>query len=228
MIIAALIKNGEKSIGDSLSPAEQAHYLSMLQAMIDSWGLERGWCYQVTEDSFAAVVSTASYTLGPSGTAASTRPTKITGMHVRDSSGYDHPITMLPEQQFNMIPNKLAYSEFPSYAYYDNGYSTVSQATLQLYPIPTKTYTIYIESWKQLQTFSSITANLIMPPGYQRAIEFNFCLESAPGLKSVMPEVVRAARESKAAVKGINLPDVILSADNMPGVYRKFNVLDGP
>ena len=228
MIIEALIKNGEKSTGDTLTSAEQTRYLSLLQAMIDSWGLERGWCYQLLQESFTATASTSSYTLGGAGTASSTRPSHIVSMYVRDSAGYDHPITVIPSEQWAMIPNKQAYSEFPSYAFYDHGYTTASQATLQFYPIPTKTYSIFFNSWKQLQTFSTITDPVSLPPGYQRAIEFNFCIESAPGLKSVMPEVVRVAKESKAAVKSLNLPTVILMQDNMAGVHRKFNILDGP
>ena len=228
MIISALVKNGEKAIGGSLTSAEQTAYLDMLQAMIDSWSLERGWCYQIAEDTFTFTVSTGTYSIGTNGAIAVTRPTKIVNARVRDSSNYDHDITILPQEQFAAISNKTAYGDFPSYMYYDQGYSSTSTGTLQFWPVPVKAYTLYLESWKPLQTFASITTTLMMPPGYQRAIEFNFAIEASPGLKSVPPEVIKIARESKAAIKSLNLPDVILQPDSGPLLRRHGNVLDGP
>lgn len=228
MIISALVKNGEKQIGGTLTSAEQTAYLSMLNAMIESWSLERGWCNQIAENTFTLTVSTGSYSIGSGATINVTRPTKIVNAKVRDSSNYDHDITILPQEQFAGISNKTATGELPSYLYYDHGYSATSSGTIFLWPVPTVANTLYLESWKALQSFPSITTTVLMAPGYQRAIEFNFAIEASPGLKSVPPEVTKIARESKAAIKSLNLPDVILQPDSGPLLRRHGNVIDGP
>jgi hypothetical protein len=228
MIISALVKNGEKVIGDTLTSAEQTAYLSMLQAMIDSWGLERGWCIGILEETFTLTVSTGSYSIGVGGAFNTNRPNHIVNAFVRDTSNYDHEITVLPQEQFALIAAKSAYSEFPSKLYYDNSYSSTSTGLITFWPVPTKTYTLHLQSWQQLQTFPNVTTALQLPPGYQRAIEFNFAIEASPGLKSVPPEVIRVAKEAKAAIKGLNLPDVIMRPDTGLVKRNRGNVLDGP
>jgi hypothetical protein len=67
-----------------------------------------------------------------------------------------------------------------------------------------------------------------MPPGYQRAIESNFTIETAPGLKSVPPEILKIARESKALIMGLNLPESISQLDNAIVGVGSGSILSGP
>jgi len=228
MILSALVKNGEKQIGGTLTANEQTAYLDMLQAMVDSWGLDRTKCFQVIQESFALSNAVGSYTIGPTGVFATARPAKILYAFIRDSNNADSEITFVPGDQFARIVQKNVSGSYPRFGYYDENYDANGLATIFVYPYPKVSLTLYINSAKALQTFANVTTALLMPPGYQRAIEFNFAIEASPGLKSVPPEVIKIAKESLAAIRGINLPATISRMD--PGIVRRAtgNILEGP
>mgnify|MGYP001610766224 CR=1 FL=1 len=104
-----------------------------------------------------------------------------------------------------------------------------STGTLHFAPVPTEANTVYLNSWKQLTTVSHLSTNVLMPPGYQRMLESNFALEVSPGLIDPPAMLVKIARDSKAALKGINAPVVISRMDS--GVIRgqsRGNIFSGP
>ena len=227
MIISALVKNGEKSIGGTLTSAEQTAYLDMLNAMLESWSIDRTKVYQVVEENFTLSTSTRTYTIGSGGAFNTARPTRIVNAWIRDSDNYDHEVSVVGQDRYADILNKLDTGTWPNALYYDGAYAA-GLATIALWPVPNEALTLYINSWKQLQSFSTVTHSTSLPPGYQRAIEFNFAIEAAPGVKSVQPEVIKIARESLAAIKGLNLPDVVMRMDSGIGYAQRGNILDGP
>ena len=217
MILRALRLIGEKAVAGTLSTDEQTAYLEDLNTMLASWSLERLMCYQIVQESLALTSSVGSYTIGSGGAFNTDRPTKICDpCFIRDSSGYDHPLEIIDAKSYGELPVKTTDGTYPSYIFYDSAFVT-SLGTLFLYPEPAASLTLYINSWKQLQTFSTISTTVVLPPGYQRAIEFNLAVELSGGFISVSPEVAKVARDSKAAIKSINLPTGILRID--PGVF---------
>ena len=228
MILNALIANGEKAIGDSLSSAEQPFYLGKLNAMVESWSLDTRMCYTITQESFALTASTGTYTIGPTGTFATARPTKITGAFVRDTASSDYAVEVVGNDSFDSIIQKNVAGSYPRWLYYDQNYTSTGLASLSLYPQPMGGLTLFIDSEKQLQNFPSVTTVLLMPPGYERAIWSNFTIETSPGLKSVQPEVIKIAKESKALVMGVNLEEPISRMDS--GIVRRStgNIISGP
>ena len=228
MILSGLVKIGEKRLGDTLNATEQSAYLDMFQAMVDSWSLDMSKCYQVLQENFPLVSGTGSYTIGPTGVFATTRPTKILSAFVRDSANADTDGRMIPYDSFSRIVVKAVSGSYPRFGYYDSAFDANGLATIQVYPLPKAGLTLYINSAKQLQTFANVTTALLMPPGYQRAIEFNFAIEASPGLRSVPPEVIKVAKESLAAIRGNNLITPISRMDI--GIVRRStgNIIEGP
>mgnify|MGYP001385330886 CR=1 FL=1 len=83
MIFRALILNGEKPIGGSLTSAEATLYLDNLNAMLDSWSIDRLMVYQTLQESFALTSGTGTYTIGPGAALSSVaRPIKRGGTHI--------------------------------------------------------------------------------------------------------------------------------------------------
>lgn len=226
MIINSLIMLGEKPIGGTLTATEQTHYLAKLNSMLESWSLERLMCYQVVEESKALTVSDGIYTIGSGGDWNTARPTRIVQAFVRDSSNYDYPVTVINAQSYNEIIAKSLDGTYPEYLYYDGAFVT-GLATIYLYPEPQAGLTLFISSWKQLQTFALISTAAVLPPGYQRAIEYNFAIEEAGGLRDVPASVIKIAKESKAAIKSVNLPDIYMALDE--GIVRgtRYNIYTG-
>ena len=111
--------------------------------------------------------------------------------------------------------------------FYDSAFAS-GLGTISVYPEPLAGLTLFINSWKQLGSFSSVSQAVSFPPGYQRAVEFNFAIETAGGFVNVAPEVAKIARDSLAAIKSLNLPDTFMRVETgLVPVYGT-NILTGP
>lgn len=226
MVLRSLRLLGEKSIGDTLSAAEATVYLADLNTMLDSWSVERLMVYQILLENFALTVNVTDYTIGSGGAFSTTRPIKITNAYARDTKSYDAPIVVIEDyKRFDALRVKNVGTTYPSNLYCDYANPL---ATIKLYPAPIAGLTLYIDSWKQLQQFTTIDDTVVLPPGYKRAIEFNFPIEVAGGYRSVPAEVLAIAKESKANLKKVNLPTSILQMPDGIARRRSGSILTGP
>lgn len=228
MILRSLRLIGEKPVGGTLTSAEQTAYLSDLNAMLDSWSIQNLLCYQIVQENFPLSTSVGTYTIGSGGTFNTTRPTRIIHAFIRDASNLDNEVTIISKESYNQFTLKTTSGSYPEFLYYDAAFVT-SLATIYLYPEPSASLNLYIDSWKRLQSFTAITDTVSLPPGYQRAIEFNFAIEVAGGFRAVPPEVIKVAKDSMAAIKRANLPEGIMRMDNGIAVqHGSGSILSGP
>lgn len=229
MILNSLILTGEKTIQvSSLTTAEQNYHLSRINSMMDSWSLERLMIHTYSQTSFALTASQGSYTIGSGGDFNMTRPTKIVNpCFLRDSDDTDTPVQIINAEAYGRLPDKTLDGSYPQYLYYDYGYSATSTATVFLYPEPQSGLTLFINTYQPLQTFSTMTVVLQLPPGYQDAIELNYAVRSALGVVSVSPDLERAAMKAKSNIKSQNLPAPISRADYFNNGWSG-DILSGP
>lgn len=226
MILNSLVAIGEKAVeGATLSTAEQAFYLGKINSMLESWSLERTAVYAITQDTKALTAGTVSYTIGSGGSINVARPLKIVNAFTRNSSNYDFPIDIIGQPEYNAIKVKSTGNSYPTVLYYDTAYPL---GTINLYPAPIAGLTLYLNSYKQLQSFANVSTALSLPPGYQRAIETNFSIECAPGLTSISPELAKIARDSLAAIRRMNAPEVISRLDTPIAGKTGSSILNGP
>ena len=230
MILHSLRLLGEKERGGTIESFEQADLLADFNSMLDGWSIERLMCYQVLQESFSLTSGTVSYSIGSGGTFNTTRPTKLVDpCFVRDSSNLDSSLKLLDATAYGRIVQKSGSgTTYPNYLFYDGGFNSSGLANINIYPPPASALTLYINSWKQLGSVSTISSQLTLPPGYQRAIEYNFAVEEAGGFTQVAPEVALIARQAKAAIKSINAPDSFMQLE--AGVSQPIgsNILTGP
>ena len=219
---------GEKDpINGSFSAAEGTYWLGRLNSFMEGLSIDRGSVLSITQDNLALTAGTVSYTIGSGGAFNTTRPVKIVNAFVRDSSNYDTPVDVIGQAAYNDIKIKSVGQTYPRCLYYDNAY-VAGLGTIYLYPAPQASLTLYINSYKQFSSFASVTTTLVLAPGYQRMIESNFAIDAALGLTSVSPEVVKVARESKAAVAMLNLPETISRMDAGIVDTSRSNIITGP
>ena len=148
---------------------------------------------------------------------------------VRDASNLDSPLRIVHSEQYGKIVQKSVGTTYPSEIYYDHAFDSNGYGTIFVYPAPIANLTLFINSWKQLGNISSISATLNFPPGYQLAVESNYAVHACAGYRAVPPEVAMIARQSKAAIKSINVPDMTMRLDTgFPGVKRSGNIITGP
>jgi hypothetical protein len=229
LIINALVLTGEKSIqASTLTTGETNYHLSRLNSMMDSWSNERLMIHQLNQTSFALTASQGSYTIGSGGNFNMTRPTKIVDpCFIRDTDDTDTELQLINAQAYGRLPDKTLDGTYPQYLFYDYGYSATSTGTVYLYPEPQAGLTLFINTYQPLQSFSTVSVTLLLPPGYQDAIELNYAVRSALGVAPVPPELERAAMKAKAAIKSQNLPAPISRLDYF-GLGWRGDILSGP
>lgn len=119
-----------------------------------------------TSESFTADASQASYTMGTAGTASSTRAKNIKSAFIRDSSNYDYALSPAAEKNYNSIYDKILSGQ-PAIFFYDPVYPV---GVLYLYPVPNATYTVFIESDKDLHSTLALSDTLSLPAEYEDAL----------------------------------------------------------
>lgn len=225
IILRSLAMLGEKRPGDTLTSAEQTDYLSVLNGMMESWSLESLMCYQELQESFALTAGDDSYTIGSGGDFNTTRPINILSAFSRDSGNIDYPLDIINDAAYNNIRQKtLTGNTYPSFLYYNQAF-IAGLGTIRLYPQPIAGLTLYISSMRQLTQFATISETVVLPPGYQRAIESNLAIELAAGYIPISKELAKIAQESKAAIRNVNAPSPHLQIELMGG--GRTNIISG-
>ena len=229
MVLRSLRLIGEKTRGGTLTANEQTECLSEMNAMLDSWSNERLMIHTLSQTSFALTASDGTYTIGSGADFNMTRPTRLVNpCFTRDSDDTDLPLEIIDADTYGRIIDKTIGDGTPGYIFYDYGYSATSTATIRLFPLPASGLTLFINTLQPIATFSTMTQNLLLPPGYQRAIEYNYAVEASGGFTNVDPSVAMIARQSKAAIKSQNLPAPISRLDYFTGGRAIDGILYGP
>lgn len=208
--------------GESATASEASDGLDALNGMLESWSIDRLMVYHILQENFTWASGQASRTIGTGGNFNTTRPTKIVSGFTRINN-VDHPFRVVERQFYDAVIDKTVQSSYPEIIYYD---ATMSTGTLYAYPVPNASISVYLNSWKQLQQFSALTTELALPPGYRRAIEYNFAVEFAPEFgMEVSDKVERIANTSKAAIKRINAPSMVATIELSQG--KPFDINSG-
>lgn len=207
MRLARILRKGEEPDADEAEDGRNA-----LNTMLDSWRLERLMVYQIVQGSYSWLAGVSSKTIGSGGDISASRPVRIESAFLTDTNSNWHEIEVLTmREQYDSIIIKTTTSTWPAYLYMDPAYPL---ATIYVYPVPSAAITLKLNTWQTLQSFSALTTDLALPPGYQRAIEFNLALEfGAEFKKDVPPFVASTAVLAKAAVKNLNLPSMVAQVD---------------
>lgn len=210
--------------GEVPTAQEATDGLNALNTMLDSWLVDRLMVYQILEETFTWTANASSKTIGSGGDFNTTRPTRILPGFTRINS-VDYPYEVIDQDQYDALPYKTVTSSFPDKIYYDNA---ATLGTLYAYPIPNADVSLHLNSWKQLQSFTTLSTALTLPPGYQRAIEFNLAVEFAPELGLPVPaNVAQIANQAKAAIKRFNAPQIVSGFDPAVTGGGRSNIISG-
>lgn len=210
------------AIGQSneITASQASDALDTLNSMLESWSIERLFVYQIYDETVSWTSGQSSRTIGSGGNFNTTRPSRLEDGFTRISN-IDYRYRSISKQEYDAIADKTTQSSYPDVIYYDN---TASLGVLYAYPVPNATVSIHLNTWKQLQSFSALTTVLALPPGYRRAIEYNLSVElqgEYPDL-GVPQSVIEIARQSKAAIKTQNYPEIISNLGL--GVGRRYDI----
>lgn len=198
---------GALESGETPEAQETADALSALNAMLESWRLERLMVYAMQDVTHVLVPNDGSYTIAASGAdIAEERPIRIDSAYVTDSDT-DIPVQIIDKAAWDRIEDKTVTSSYPSLLYYEAAYP---KGVIHLWPIPSANNTLTLSLWTTLDGLATAGTTFAFPPGYRRAIEYNLAVELAPEWQLEVPNsVLGIAVNSKAAIKRANATPII-------------------
>lgn len=203
---------GALGVGETPTDDEAQDGLTALNAMLDSWIIERLFVRYIVSETLTLVANQATYTMGPSGDLNTTTPTQIEDSCFIRYSGVDTPCPLLDQAGYASIAVKNMGSNIPFFLCVDYQFPLVR---LTFYPVPTSAGAVaYIKSWATLQSFSTLTTDLNLPVGNERALVYSLAEEYAPEFGADVPaDVRRIAMKARGNLKRINAPDPIMRSE---------------
>jgi hypothetical protein len=231
IIDSALEMIGAYAPGEPRSSADTTRALDQLNKMLDTWSNESLMAFTILEQSFALQAGKTAYTIGTSGGAdvALTRPLRVIegpgAAYLQDAGANNYAVRVVPRDMWNQIGNRGAttVSNVPDTMFYDPQFPL---GVVNVWPAPTSTYRLYFDSYQQLGNLSNLTSNIVLPPGYEAAIQANLAVWLGPFFKSAaVPDDVKAlARETKKIVKRTNRRTNLAQFDPMTSSRGTYDI----
>lgn len=227
IITAALQDINAIASDETPSAADADVCLKALNRLIQSWQNDSLMIYSILNQIFPFVSGQQSYTIGPGGNFNTQRPVEITDAYVRDQFGNDYPMYISNQEEYSEIITKYTQSPLPTVMYSDGNFPLCN---LIFWPIPDGGgYSANLWMWQKIQEFTSITDQVILPPGYERAFEYNLAVEVSPKFgRPVSQDILRLAIEAKVEIERTNYVDNQIRFDpSLTQRGRVFNWLSG-
>lgn len=227
MTVLDLIKASLRVIGaiaSSETPdSEMANdAMEALNLLLEDWQNE-GLLSLLEQQNFSVSDGTLNYSIGSGETWDGNKPLRILNAHLRDSSGYDHPLSIITDKEYMEIVDKDLDGR-PTVLYY---LPSNSSGTVYLYPQPDADYTIYMLDQAPFTQYEDLDTTITLPNGYKSALKYNLALEIAPEYETEPSNwVVRQAQKKLAGIKSTNLkPPMPLKFDTvLTGGRGVFNI----
>lgn len=203
LIAQALRLAGITASGEVPDANETRDALAVLNDLIESWSTEGLTIPATFDQTFPVTAGQATYTVGPSGTWAGTRPVDISSAFAR-FSGVDYFIEITHDSdRFNAISLKSQQSITPMIMLW-NG--TFPNATVNLWPTPAQTgVQITLTAPQPHAAVADVATTISLPPGYSKALRYCLACELAPEYGvALSPAIVETAKAAKGAIKRAN------------------------
>lgn len=194
LITDALAEIGVASPGETVSTEDRTYGLGKLNRMISSWTAEKLAVFGVKVTDFSAT-GAEMYTFGSGGSGSSVRPTAVIAVAVV-SSGRAQAAKLVDADAYNAILDKSRQGVFAEHAYFDGGFPL---STLYLTPKPSGG-SIRIHSVQPITAYAAVTENVVVPPGYERALVSNLAVDLAPAYGRPVDQTLAALAASSKMV----------------------------
>ncbi len=223
IIDGALKEIGALGVGQAQDSADFDDALTRLNQMLDEWNTERLNIYQITAASYTLVVDQSDYTIGASATSpdfTATRPIEIENANILNTGVTPNqrtPVAILTKDDWAERYTVESY-EYPYGLYYEPAFP---KATIHLFQSPTVAHKLELFTRQQFAAFSSLSATVTLPPGYESALLYNLAVRLAPSYERPVHSMTgQMAAVTRAKIKSVNAPVPFLDATGytQPGV----------
>lgn len=224
MLVSEVLDSAARKLGliassETLTTAEYANCLSILQVMLRSYSAEQINVNASVSETFTLTAGTALYTWGiTTGDIATVRPNQLLDASIlSDTTTY--PLNIISEAEYIDITAKTT-SGTPSSIFIQYTYPLVN---LYLYPVPDAAVTLNLYSLKpftETASFTAITDTLSLPVNYQEPVIYNLAIRMATEFGvTVSPELVSVATDSYNKLINLNAANAVTPVKmNLPGM----------
>lgn len=226
--------------GGSMTGNDGADAFVQLQMWVDQLATQRLTIPYILRTTFTITSTKGTlanpYTVGTGGDVSVTKPTSIEWVRYQDTSvspTMEYDLTPLTDDAWALIPQKNLTSTLPTSYYYNptwqNG--TTNYGSLYLWMVPTQSNlqgVLYAPS--QVPTPVNLTDTIVLPNGYQWAIQENLAVHFASTWRENLPAdpmLVRSAEKALQWMKTQNVRMSDLSVDQgaLPSVPGRYNIM---
>lgn len=169
-----LIGVGEN--GETLEASEAQSAMSALNLLFDAWGLT-SLVYVRLEQVLTWPGGFATRTIGPSGNIIGVAPLKVSPDPFLRINGLDYPLEVISQEEYNSLFLKNISTSIPLYIVANE---TNPNITLTLYPKPSADVELHLWSPQEFTPATALTSDVILPPGYGKAVKYNLACDLAP------------------------------------------------
>ncbi|QCQ65284.1 tail accessory factor [Shewanella phage X14] len=236
IIRSSMRKIGVLAAGEPLPANEGDDALQVFAQMVDAWTNETLLIPVVNVVTFQLTNDVSEYTIGiypktssccptdealPENHIETARPEKILAAFIRDQYNTDYIQEVIDVKTFSRISRKTNASR-PSRFYVREGWPL---NTILFESVPYSSETLHLEVIQPLSEIlstASLTDVVNLPPGYERALIYNLCLDLADEWgKQPSAAIATHAVEGKKWLKRNNYRDLVLGMDRAVATQRK-------
>lgn len=176
--------------------------LRTFNRLLDNWSTQSLAVYGLANQTFNTVNGQATYTIGVGGNWNTTRPIRIAELAYSVYNNVSFNCTAITQGQYDAIVNKTQTQQFPYFFLYVNE-NPLGQVTL--WPVPNQVTPITFSIERVLTQITDVYTELVFPPGYEEAFEYNLAVRLASRFSTpIPPEVAAQAASSLGDIKKAN------------------------
>ena len=184
--------------GRSMATGEYSDALDAINALLDAASAEEDMVYQITHETFT-LTGPATYTMGPAGTFATVRPTRIRAATVIAANSASQGVAVVPAEKYTqVVVDRTAAGVFAEFLTCD--YASPA-CNLYLNPAPVSG-SLELWSIKPLANFATMGDTVSLTPGYLELLKTNLAVNLAPafGDAKLTQETVALAQSTRACL----------------------------
>jgi hypothetical protein len=206
----AVERIGVYAPGETMSAADSARGLTVLNELLNQWAEEYLSVYQLVPTTITLSNGKGAYTIGVSGAPdiSQTRPERIEigpGAASATFSAVTTLVNVVSAVEWNAIEGIASGTGVPDTLFYSPGYPL---GVLNVAPVPTGAGTMSFSAWLALRSFTSLfLPSVILSAGCEDALKTNLALVLKPFFLSaaVDPMLAQQAVKTKAMLGYTNL-----------------------
>lgn len=165
LISQAFTQLGILEQGGTPNTSDSTAALALLNNLVGQWHIQDRFVWGYVSNTYALTGAQNTYPIGPTAAVPFNvpRPTFIEKASLQISTGPIVPLKIITLEQYRGITDLTATAAYPQVLYYDRA-SPIGN--LILWPTPTGTPNLILETWDQLGSFANLSTAIDLPDGY--------------------------------------------------------------